>query len=78
MSDAWWRDMASGPVVATGENFARVGDVVARPGSGQEMVVVDVTPGPLVVTAWRHRSGQMHETSFAADKLRLVRRGESR
>lgn len=56
-------------------NSAAIGDAVTLLNGGREMLVVDVQPGDTgVVASWRHSSGQVFESWFPTERLRLVRR----
>ena len=59
-------------------NSAAIGDAVTLLNGGREMIVVDLQPGESGVTAaWKHTSGQVFESWFPIDQLRLVRRMRS-
>ena len=59
-------------------NSAAIGDAVMLLSGGTEMLVLDVQPGEAgVIAGWKHSSGQVFESWFPIERLRLVRRMRS-
>ncbi len=59
-------------------NSAAIGDAVVLLSGGDEMLVLDVQPGESgVIAGWKHTSGQVFESWFPIERLRLVRRMRS-
>ena len=59
-------------------NSAAIGDAVMLLNGGVEMLVLDVQPGEAgVIAGWKHGSGQVFESWFPIERLRLVRRMRS-
>ena len=59
-------------------NSAAIGDAVVLLSGSEEMLVLDVQPGENgVIAGWKHSSGQVFESWFPIERLRLVRRMRS-